>query len=129
MSRVKADCLRFNPNIKVQLVQIDLSKPEEVLNVIKSEVKVPVDILINNGGISMREEFTNLEFSTCEYLMNTNCMSHIALTKSLLPKMIKEKNHAQIENILSISGLMGVPVRTMYCASKFAMDGFSKALR
>ena len=31
-------------------------------------------------------------------------------------------------NILSISGLMGVPVRTMYCASKFAMDGFSKAL-
>ena len=32
-------------------------------------------------------------------------------------------------NILSISGLMGVPVRTMYCASKFAMDGFSKSLR
>ena len=32
-------------------------------------------------------------------------------------------------NILSVSGLMGVPVRTLYCASKFAMDGFSKALR
>jgi short-subunit dehydrogenase len=55
-------------------------------------------------------------------------MSHIALTKGFLPLMIKQKG-GHIINILSISGLMGVPVRTMYCASKFAMDGFSKSLR
>lgn len=42
--------------------------------------------------------------------------------------MLKQ-NSGHIVNILSISGLMGVPVRTMYCASKFAMDGFSKSLR
>ena len=76
----------------------------------------------------MREEFKNMEFSTCQQLMNINCMSHIAVTKALLPGMVqRQKGH--IVNILSVSGLMGVPVRTLYCASKFAMDGFSKALR
>jgi short-subunit dehydrogenase len=40
-----------------------------------------------------------------------------------------ERGQCQIVNILSISGIMGVPVRTMYCASKFAMDGFGKALK
>ena len=43
---------------------------------------------MNNGGISMREEFFSTEYSTCDYMMNTNCMSHIALTKGLLIDMI-----------------------------------------
>ena len=76
----------------------------------------------------MREEFVNTDYKTCEYMMNTNCLSHIALVKGILPDMIKRKS-GHIVNIVSIAGLMGVPVRTMYCASKFAMDGFSKALR
>jgi len=76
----------------------------------------------------MREEFLNTQFDTCQYMMNTNCLSHIAIVKAVLPQMIKNKT-GHIVNILSISGLMGVPVRTLYCASKFAMDGFSKALR
>jgi len=105
---------------------MDLSKPEECLRQ-ASEIKDPIDILVNNGGISMREEFVNTEFSTCEYMMNTNCLSHIALVKALLPQMIQRKT-GHIVNIISVSGIMGVPVRTMYCASKFAMDGFSKAL-
>ena len=77
----------------------------------------------------MREEFSGTEYSTCDYMMNTNCMSHIALTKGLLSDMISRGSVCQIVNILSISGQMGIPVRTMYCASKFAMDGFGKALR
>lgn len=77
----------------------------------------------------MREEFVNCDFETCEYMMNTNCLSHIALVKGFLFSMISAGRQGQIVNILSISGLMGVPVRTLYCASKFAMDGFSKALR
>jgi dehydrogenase/reductase SDR family member 7B len=76
----------------------------------------------------MRDEFKDMEYKTCEYIMNTNCMSHIALTKGFLPMMMRHKS-GHIVNILSISGLMGVPVRTLYCASKYAMDGFSKSLR
>lgn len=76
----------------------------------------------------MREEFVNTDLSTCFYMMNTNCMSHIALIKGFINSMISRKT-GHIVNVLSVSGLMGVPVRTMYCASKFAMDGFSKSLR
>jgi short-subunit dehydrogenase len=48
---------------EVYLVQIDLTKPEECLERLKTIGKV--DILINNGGISMREEFKDMEFATC----------------------------------------------------------------
>jgi len=76
----------------------------------------------------MREEFVNTGFDTCKNMMNTNCMSHIALTKGFLPRMISQES-GHIVNIISISGIMGIPVRTLYCASKYAMDGFSKSLR
>lgn len=77
----------------------------------------------------MREQFQYTTFDTCEYLMNVNCLSHIALVKGVLPSLIENKKGGQIINIISISGLMGVPVRTLYCASKYAMDGFGKSLR
>ena len=47
----------------VHLIQIDLAKPEECLERLKG--MGDVDIVINNGGISMREEFKNMEFATC----------------------------------------------------------------
>ena len=59
MQRVRDQCKCK----EVYLVQIDLAKPEECLEILKSIGDV--DILINNGGISMREEFVNMEFSTC----------------------------------------------------------------
>jgi short-subunit dehydrogenase len=121
--RVKSACA--DPST-VEILQMDLSKPDECLA--QAQRIKGIDILINNGGISMREEFVNTEYSTCEYMMNTNCLSHIALTKGLLFDMIS-RGQCQIVNILSISGLLGVPVRTLYCASKFAMDGFGKSLR
>ena len=61
-------------------------------------------------------------------MMNVNCMSHIAVCKAALPGMM-ERKHGQFVNILSISGYMGNPMRTMYCSSKFGLSGFSKVLR
>ena len=69
-----------------------------------------------------------MEFSVCEKMMNVNCTSHIAVTKAVLPGMIERKS-GQIVNISSMAGLVGVPVRTMYSASKFALSGFGKSLR
>ncbi len=57
-----------------------------------------VDILFNNGGISMREEFKKMELSTCETMMNTNMLSHIAATKAALPGM-KKRKFGQIINV------------------------------
>jgi short-subunit dehydrogenase len=61
-------------------------------------------------------------------MMNTNLLSHIAATKAALPIMINKKS-GTIVNISSGSGIMGLPVRTLYSASKFGLSGFGKALR
>lgn len=87
-----------------------------------------VDIVVNNGGMSMREEFKNLDFSVCESMINTNLLSHIAATKAALPGMIQRKSGV-IVNISSAAGILATPLRTMYSASKFGLSGFGKALR
>jgi short-subunit dehydrogenase len=126
LERVKSECK--DPS-RVKVMELDLSKPEEVLQRAKDQKLIDrIDILINNGGLSMREEFKNVEFKVCQYMMNTNCLSHIALVHAFLPKMIAQ-NSGHIVNVLTIGALIGVPVRTMYCSSKFAMDGFGKSLR
>lgn len=114
---------------KVSCVQIDLNEPRQVLATLTELFeKEPVDILVNNGGISMREEFKLLDFSVCETVLNTNLLSHIAATKAALPQMIKQQS-GHIVNVSSGSGVVGLPVRTMYSASKFGLSGFGKALR
>ena len=77
----------------------------------------------------MREEFKNMDFSVCETMINTNLLSHIATIKAALPEMILKKGDLHIVNIISAAGLLGLPVRTMYSASKFGLAGFGNALR
>jgi dehydrogenase/reductase SDR family protein 7B len=113
----------------VSIVQIDLNEPRKVLEILAPIFKeFTPDILINNGGISMREEFKNLDFSVCETMVNTNLLSHIAATKAALPEMMV-KGTGHIVNVISGSGIVGLPVRTMYSASKFGLSGFGNALR
>jgi short-subunit dehydrogenase len=60
--------------------------------------------------------------------MNVNCLSPIAMIKGFMPNFLKNKDGVLIVNVLSLAGLIGTPMRTLYSASKFAMDGFGKAL-
>lgn len=64
--------------------------------------------------------------------MDVNFFSAVSLIKGFFPAFLKQAEGGkppQIVNVLSIAGLMGVPVRTYYSASKFALDGFGKALQ
>ena len=108
---------------------LDLANPEECLIACKDLFsKNEVDTVINCGGCSQRDTFDMLDFSVCSQLMDTNCMSHIAVCKAVLPGMM-ERKRGQIVNILSVFGYVGAPTRTMYSASKFALSGFGRALR
>ena len=69
-----------------------------------------------------------MQFEVCQRMMNINCNSHIAVTQAALNGMVARKN-GHIVNILSVSGLIGNPMRTIYCASKFGLSGFGHALR
>ena len=127
LDRVKSECSKPE---RVQTLILDLGKPDEVMKVTeKFFASEQVDIVINNGGVSMRELFADIDFSVCTRMMNVNALSHFAVCKAALPGMIARKRGGHICNILSTSGYIGAPLRSMYVASKFALSGFGKVLR
>ncbi|TGE28105.1 SDR family oxidoreductase [Hymenobacter metallicola] len=86
-----------------------------------------LDVLINNAGISMRAMFQDADLSVIRQLMQTNFFGTVYTTKFALPHLLASKG--SIVGISSIAGYRGLPGRTGYSASKFAMQGFLEALR
>ncbi|QNH63641.1 SDR family oxidoreductase [Hymenobacter sediminicola] len=86
-----------------------------------------LDVLLNNAGISMRARFQDVDLSVIERLMQTNFFGTVYTTKFALPHVLASKG--SVVGISSIAGYRGLPGRTGYSASKFAMHGFLEALR
>jgi len=86
-----------------------------------------VDVLINNAGQSMRALFEYTELSVLKQLMDVNFWGAVYSTKYALPYIKRQKGI--IAGVSSIAGYRGLPGRTGYSASKFALQGFLEALR
>jgi short-subunit dehydrogenase len=86
-----------------------------------------IDVLINNAGISMRGIFVDTELTVLQRLMDTNFWGTVYCTKYALPSLLANKG--SVVGISSIAGFKGLPARTGYSASKFAMQGFLESLR
>jgi len=86
-----------------------------------------IDVLINNAGISMRAIFENTDIEVIKRLMDVNFWGTVYCTKYALPHLLDQKG--SVVGVSSIAGLKGLPARTGYSASKFAMKGFLEALR
>jgi len=86
-----------------------------------------VDILINNAGISMRALFEDVDMSVLKRLMDVNFWGTVYCTKYALPYIVS--NRGSIVGVSSTAGFHGLPGRTGYSASKFAMHGFLETLR
>jgi dehydrogenase/reductase SDR family member 7B len=86
-----------------------------------------LDVLINNAGISMRALFAEASLDVMRRLMQTNFFGTVYMTKYALPHVTAAKG--SIVGISSIAGYRGLPGRTGYSASKFAMNGFLETLR
>jgi len=86
-----------------------------------------IDVLINNAGISMRALFKDTELSTLKRLMDTNFWGTVYCTKFALESIIENKG--TIVGVSSVAGYRGLPGRSGYSASKFAVNGWLEALR
>lgn len=86
-----------------------------------------IDVLINNAGISMRALFQDVDLEVIKKVMDINFFGAVSATQSCLPHLIKSKG--AIVGISSIAGYRGLPGRTGYSSSKFALNGFLEALR
>src|SRR5690606_23208639 len=86
-----------------------------------------IDVLINNAGISMRAIFEEVDPEVIKKVMDINFYGVVYATKYCLPEILKNKG--SVIGISSIAGYRGLPARTGYSASKFALNGFLESLR
>lgn len=87
-----------------------------------------IDVLVNNAGVALGGSFAEATSADFEWLMGINFGAVVALTRGLLPSLLA-RPQAQVVNISSVFGLVGVPGNVAYCSAKFAVRGFSEALR
>ena len=124
-----AENLEASYGIKAIAVQCDVSKEDDCKLLIKQAILTfnRIDVLINNAGISMRALFNDLDLVVIRNLMDINFWGTVYCTKFALPELLKNKG--SVVGVSSIAGYRGLPGRTGYSASKFAMNGFLEALR
>ncbi|HXS58951.1 MAG TPA: SDR family oxidoreductase [Hanamia sp.] len=110
-------------------VVADVSKEADCKNFIEKTIEEynGIDILINNAGISMRALFKDTELDTLRTLMDVNFWGTVYCTKYALDAVLKNKG--TIVGVSSIAGYRGLPGRSGYSASKFAVNGWLEALR
>jgi short-subunit dehydrogenase len=86
-----------------------------------------VDVLVNNAGIPKRRHVTELSYDEVEEVMRVNFLSPMKMSLALLPRML-ERGKGSIVNVSSVAGRLGNPREAAYCASKFALCGWSEAM-
>lgn len=107
----------------------DVSQYDECENFINSTIDTfgGIDILINNAGVSMRALLKDAEVDVIKRVMDTNFFGTVYCTKLALNSILEKKG--TIVGVSSIAGYRGLPGRSGYSASKFAMNGWLEALR
>lgn len=118
------------PDEDVLILPLDLSETSKTNELAQKVISTfgKIDLLINNGGISQRSLATDTPIEIDRKIMEINFFGTIALTKSVLPYMLKQKN-GHIIVISSIAGKFGFYFRSAYSASKHALHGFFESLR
>lgn len=114
---------------KVTYSRCDVAMESECREMIENGVKKfgSIDIVICNAGLSMRALFDDVELDVLHKLMDVNFWGCVNCTKYALPYV--QKSRGSIVGISSVAGIHGLPARTGYSASKYAMVGFLDTIR
>lgn len=116
-------------NSQVMTLQCDVSQKSQVESMSKTVLEKTgrIDILVNNAGFAIYGTVADLKVEEIESQIATNFFGMIYCTKAFLPKMLDQK-FGHIVNVASVAASFGLPGMASYCASKFAMLGFSEGL-
>ena len=110
-------------------VETDVTKQEDCKRLVERAVEKfgGIDILVCNAGISMRALFDDVDLSVLHRLMDVNFWGTVYCSKYALPYL--QASHGSLVGVSSVAGLHGLPGRTGYSASKYAMTGFLETVR
>lgn len=118
-----------NPSYPLHTVVTDISKENDCRHFIESTINIygDIDILINNAGISMRALLQEASVDVIRHVMEVNFFGSVYCTKFALDSIIRRKG--VIVGVSSIAGYRGLPGRSGYSASKFALQGWLESIR
>jgi len=141
LEEVAQECQAIDSSIEIEMLTCDLSNPQDVTDTANKALDLmkekyndeKIDILINNGGVSSRSRFLDTDVDVDAKVMQINFLSGAALAKAFVPSMIQKKKGSpaggRIIWISSLQGLLGIPQRSSYAASKFAVQGYTESIR
>lgn len=117
-------------NVTTLTCQCDVSDKDQVKEMSKTVLEKfdSVDILVNNAGFAIYGSVSDLSIDEIESQMETNYFGMVYCIKNFLPSMLNKKS-GHIVNVASVAASFGLPGIASYCASKFAMLGFSEGLK
>jgi len=128
LEQVANDIKKFNVSTLVCDCDVsDKSQVKKMSNIVSKNYP-SIDILVNNAGFAIYDSVKNLAIEEIESQMATNYFGMIYCVKNFLPDML-EKKSGHIVNVASVAASIGLPGIASYCASKFAMLGFSESLK
>jgi len=116
-------------NVRVSLLQGDISKESDVKNIVNSFLGEfnEIDLLVNNAGITKDNLILRMSLEDFRSVLETNLIGPFLMTREVLPHMIKRKNGVII-NISSIVGIFGNKGQGNYSASKGGLISFTKSI-
>jgi short-subunit dehydrogenase len=129
LKAVAAEIAKATPR-KVSLHRVDVGEPEQIAAFARETIAAhpSLNILINNAGVSLLGLFHEIDQAQMEWLFNINFWGAVHATRAFLPHLAS-RPASHIVNVSSIFGIIAPPGQTAYSAAKFAVRGFSEALR
>ncbi len=127
LEEVLADCLPNAPESRIWAADLGDVELAERVALEAWDAFGHIDVLVNNAGIPKRRHVTELTYDEVEEVMRVNFLSPARMSMALLPKML-DRGKGSIVNVSSVAGRLGNPREAAYCASKFALNGWSETM-
>ena len=114
---------------RAEVVACDVTDPDNVAAMVTGCLRHfdLIDFLVNNSGVARYAPFLELTVQDWDQMMNVNLKGPFLCMQAVLPTMLRQ-NSGHIINISSIRGLETIPTASIYCATKFGLNGLSSAL-
>jgi len=114
----------------LRFVSMDVTDPGSVKNGVTKAAGIlgGIDVLVNNAGISHIGPMEEMPEDQGRAVMETDFFGAVAVIRETLPHL-RKAGRGLVVNVTSLAGRLGIPYQTFYCASKFALEGLSEALR
>ena len=127
LEEVLADCRKSSPDSRMWVADLADVEGAERLVLEAWDAFGHLDVLVNNAGMPKRRHVTEITADELDLTMRVNFFSPVRMVMAVLPRML-ERGAGSIVNVSSLGGRLGIKHEAAYCASKFALCGWSESM-